>query len=162
MNIEEIQALAKEAAKNIKSEDDLHEFRKMLTKITVETALNAELDEHLGYDKHEKSNTSNSRNGYSSKTIQTEEGTFELQTPRDRKGDFEPELVKKKQRRFTSMSEKILFLYAQGMTTREVVNTFKEMYDADVSPTLISKVTNAVMEQVVEWYTIFIRPIDIK
>jgi len=157
MNIEEIQALAKEAAKNIKSEDDLHEFRKMLTKITVETALNAELDEHLGYDKHEKSNTSNSRNGYSSKTIQTEEGTFELQTPRDRKGDFEPELVKKKQRRFTSMSEKILFLYAQGMTTREVVNTFKEMYDADVSPTLISKVTNAVMEQVVEWQS---RPLD--
>lgn len=91
----------------------------MLTKITVEAALNAELDEHLGYVRHEQSDNSNSRNGYSSKTVQTEEGQFELNTPRDRQGDFEPQLVKKNQRRFTSMDDKILFLYAQGQTTRE-------------------------------------------
>jgi putative transposase len=157
MKTEDIQALAAEAAKNIKSEQDLQVFKKMLTKITLETALNAELDDHLGYDKHEISSTANSRNGYSSKTIQTEDGQFELKTPRDRNNDFEPALVKKKQRRFISMSDKILFLYAQGMTTREIVTTFKDLYDADISATLISKVTEAVIEQVVEWQS---RPLD--
>ena len=157
MNKDELQAIAQAAAKNIKTEQDLNEFRQMLTKITVEAALNAELDEHLGYSRHEKANTDNSRNGFTSKTLQTEDGAFELKTPRDRNGDFEPELVKKKQRRFTSMSDKILFLYAQGMTTREIVKTFKEMYHADVSASLISKVTDAVMEQVVEWQS---RPLD--
>ncbi len=157
MNKDELQAIAQAAAKNIKTEQDLNEFRQMLTKITVEAALNAELDDHLGYSRHEKANTDNSRNGFTSKTLQTEDGSFELKTPRDRNGDFEPELVKKKQRRFTSMSDKILFLYAQGMTTREIVKTFKEMYDADVSASLISKVTDAVIEHVVEWQS---RPLD--
>ncbi len=83
------------------------------------------------------------------KTNRTEAGQFELDTPRDRAGSFESKLVKKYQRRFTLMDDKILFLYAQGMTTREIVTTFKEMYGADVSATLISKVTDAVIEQVV-------------
>ena len=157
MNKEDLQEIAQAAAKNIKTEQDLNAFRQMLTKITVEAALNAELDDHLGYERHEKANASNSRNGFSSKTLQTEEGQFELNTPRDRNGDFEPELVRKKQRRFTSMDDKILFLYAQGMTTREIVTTFKEMYGADVSASLISKVTDAVIEQVVEWQS---RPLD--
>lgn len=157
MNKDELQALGLAAAKNIKTEQDLNEFRQMLTKISVEAALNAELDDHLGYSKHEKANTDNSRNGYSVKTVQTEEGQFELNTPRDRAGSFEPELVKKKQRRFTAMDDKILFLYAQGMTTREIVTTFKEMYGAEVSASLISKVTDAVIEQVVEWQS---RPLD--
>lgn len=157
MNKQELEAFAKEAAKQIKSEGDLNEFRQMLTKVTVEAALNAELDDHLGYEKHAKSKTSNSRNGYSSKTIKTEEGQFELDTPRDREGSFEPELVKKQQTRFTSMDDKILSLYAKGMTTRDIVATFKEMYGADVSATLISKVTDAVIEQVIEWQA---RPLD--
>ena len=157
MNKEDLQEIAQAAAKNIKTEQDLNAFRQMLTKITVEAALNAELDDHLGYERHEKANASNSRNGFSSKTLQTEEGQFELNTPRDRNGDFEPELVRKKHRRFTSMDDKILFLYAQGMTTREIVTTFKEMYGADVSASLISKVTDAVIEQVVEWQS---RPLD--
>ena len=157
MNKKEIEALALEAAKGIKSEKDLNDFRKMMTKITVEAALNAELDEHLGYDKHSQSSSGNSRNGYGSKTIKTEDGQFELSTPRDREGSFEPLLIKKQQTRFTSMDDKILSLYAKGMTTRDIVATFKEMYDADISPTLISKVTNAVIEQVVEWQS---RPLD--
>jgi len=159
MKTEDIQALAAEAAKNIKSEQDLHEFKKLLTKMTLETALNAELDDHLGYDRHEITRTSNSRNGYSSKTLQTEDGQFELKTPRDRNNDFEPVLVKKKQRRFISMSDKILFLYAQGMTTREIVAAFKDLYDADVSATLISKVTDAVIEQVIEWQARMLDPV---
>ncbi len=157
MKKKELQAMAQEAAKSIKTEEDLNEFRQMLTKITVEAALNAELDDHLGFARHEQSDADNNRNGYSSKTLQTEDGQFELDTPRDRAGSFEPRLVKKHQRRFTSMDDKILFLYAQGMTTREIVTTFKEMYGADVSAALISKVTDAVIEQVVEWQS---RPLD--
>ena len=157
MKTEDIQTLAAEAAKNIKSEQDLNQFKKMLTKMTLETALNAELDEHLGYDRYDKVNTGNSRNGYSSKMLQTEDGRFELKTPRDRNNDFEPALVKKKQRRFISMSDKILFLYAQGMTTREIVAALKDLYDADVSATLVSRVTDAVIEQVIEWQS---RPLD--
>ena len=157
MKKKELQAIAQAAAKNIKTEEDLNEFRAMLTKITVEAALNAELDDHLGFDKHEQSDSDNNRNGVTHKTLQTEEGQFELATPRDRAGSFEPKLVKKHQRRFTSMDDKILFLYAQGMTTREIVRTFKEMYGADASPALISKVTDAVIEEVVEWQS---RPLD--
>ena len=77
-----------------------NDFRQMLTKITVEAALNAELNDHLGYDKHEQSDESNSRNGFSTKVLQTEDGQFDLDTPRDRTGCFEPKLVKKHQRRF--------------------------------------------------------------
>jgi transposase-like protein len=157
MDKRELQKIAQAAAKNIKTEDDLNEFRQMLTKITVETALNAELEDHLGFAKHEVSESRNARNGSTRKTLQTEDGEFALDTPRDRDGSFEPQLVKKHQRRFTSMDDKILFLYAQGMTTREIVTTFEEMYGAEISPTLISRVTNAVIDQVVEWQS---RPLD--
>lgn len=158
MNKKELEALAREAAKTIKSESDLADFRQMLMKVTVETALNAELDEHLGYDKHDKTNSNtNSRNGHTSKKLKTEDGEISLDTPRDRDGSFSPQLVKKHQTRFQSMDDKILSLYAKGMTTREIVATFKEMYDAEVSPTLISKVTDAVIEQVIEWQS---RPLD--
>jgi len=157
MNLDELQKIAKVAAKNLKTEQDLNEFSAMLTKISVEAALNAELDEHLGYDKHEKTPARNSRNGTTSKTLQTEDGQFELNTPRDRDGSFQPQLVKKNQRRFTMMDDKILFLYAQGLSTREVVDTFQEMYGADISASLVSKVTDAVIDQVVEWQA---RPLD--
>ena len=157
MNKEKLEAFAREAAKSIKTESDLNDFRQMLTKVTVETALNAELDDHLGYDKHQQNNTPNSRNGYARKTLRTEDGQFEIEAPRDRDGSFEPKLVKKHQTRFASMDDKILSLYAKGMTTREIVATFKEMYDADISPTLISKITDSVIEQVVEWQS---RPLD--
>jgi len=157
MNKKELEAFARKAAKTIKTEKDLCDFSQMLTKITVETALSAELDDHLGYDKHQPSSANNSRNGYSSKRLITEDGSFEIDIPRDRAGDFEPQLVKKHQTRFTSMDDKIHCLYAKGMTTREIVSTFKEMYDADVSASLISKVTDAVIDQVVEWQS---RPLD--
>jgi len=157
MNRKELEAFAREAAKSLKTEKDLSDFSRMLKKITVETALNAELDDHLGYDRHQLSDSSNSRNGYSSKTLITDDGQFEVTIPRDRDGSFEPQLVKKHQTRLTAMDDKIHCLYAKGMTTREIVASFKEMYDADVSATLISKVTNAVIEQVVEWQS---RPLD--
>lgn len=157
MNKQELEAFAKEAAKSIKTPDDLNQFSQMLKKITVEAALNAEMDEHLGYEKHSKSTSSNSRNGVSRKQIKTEDGQFELHTPRDRAGSFEPKLVKKHQSRFTSMDDKILWLYAQGMSTRDIVAAFDEWYGAEISPTLISRVTNAVIEEVIEWQS---RPLD--
>lgn len=157
MDQKQLEAFAREAAKTLKTEKDLNNFSQMLTKITVEAALNAELDDHLGYTKHRKSSTSNSRNGTSTKTIITDDGQFELETPRDREGTFEPQLVKKQQTRFTSIDDKVLSLYAKGMTTREIVATFKELYGADVSASLISRITDSVIEQVIEWQS---RPLD--
>ena len=125
MNKKELEAFAREAAKSIKTEKDLSDFSRMLKKITVETALNAELDDHLGYDRHHSSENSNSRNGYSSKRLITDDGQFDVDIPRDREGSFEPQLVKKHQTRFTSMDDKIHYLYAKGMTTREICASFK-------------------------------------
>lgn len=157
MDQKQFETFAREAAKSIKTEGDLDDFRKMLTKVTIETALNAELNEHLGHEKHQPRQGSNSRNGRVRKTPKTDAGQIELETPRDRDGSFEPQFVKKQQTRFASMDERILFLYAKGMSTREIVSTFKEMYDADVSPGLISKATNAVIDRVTEWQS---RPLD--
>lgn len=157
MDKKALEAFAREVAKGLKTEKDLAEFSQILTKVTVEAALNAELDEHLGYQRHQASDNTNSCNGYGTKTIKTEDGQFELETPRDREGSFEPQLIKKGQTRFTSMDDKILSLYAKGMTTRDIVATFQEMYGADISPTLISKVTEAVIEQVDAWQS---RPLE--
>jgi putative transposase len=151
MDEKKLKALAAELAKGLKTEADLNQFSRMLTKLTVETALNAELTDHLGHEKNTPKKGSNTRNGYSSKTLLCDDGEIELNTPRDRENTFEPQLIKKHQTRITQMDSQILSLYAKGMTTREIVATFKEMYDADVSPTLISKVTDAVKEQVTEW-----------
>ena len=157
MRKEDLLAIAQEAAKNIKTEHDLNALTQMLSKITIEAALNAELDDHLGYDKHDVTDSTNSRNGYTGKTIQTENGQFEINTPRDRNGDFEPQLVKKNQRRMPSVQDKVMHFYTKGLSTREIADTLKDLYDADVSPTLISNITNAVIEKVIEWQS---RPLD--
>ena len=159
MEPEKLQALAKELAKGIKTEADLGELSKQLVKLTVETALNAELEDHLGYSRHDREgrNSGNSRNGYSSKTLKGQHGEVLINTPRDRNGEFEPQLVKKGQGRLTQFDDQILCLYAQGLTTREIVQAFKQMYDAEVSPTLISAVTESVLEQVRLWQQ---RPLD--
>ncbi|UWS28944.1 IS256 family transposase [Erwinia pyrifoliae] len=157
MDEKKLKALAAELAKGLKTEADLNAFSRMLTKLTVETALNAELTEHPGHEKNAPKAGSNTRNGYSSKTLLCDDGEIELSTPRDRENTFQPQLIKKSQTRITQMDSQILSLYAKGMTTREIVATFREMYDDDVSPTLISKVTDAVKEQVAEWQT---RPLD--
>ena len=157
MDDKQLQALANELAKNLKTPEDLSQFDRLLKKISVEAALNAELTHHLGHEKNQTKSGTNFRNGYSTKTVTTTDGPMELRTPPDRDGSFEPQLVKKNQTRITGMDNQILALYARGMTTREITSAFKEMYDADVSPTLISKVTDAVKEQVSEWQN---RPLD--
>lgn len=157
MDEKQLQALANELAKNLKTPEDLSQFDRLLKKLSVEAALNAEMTHYPGYEKNQSRPGANSRNGYSTKTVITSDGPLELRTPRDRDGTFEPQLVKKNQTRITGMDNQILSLYAKGMTTREIAAVFKELYDADVSPALISKVTDAVMEQVVEWQN---RPLD--
>jgi transposase-like protein len=156
---EDIAALARKVGKQFESEQDLADFSRLLKKLAVEAALGAELDEHLGYEKHEAKGrgTGNSRNGHSTKILKGDHGEVEIETPRDRNGTFEPQLVRKGQTRLTQFDDQILALYAKGMSTRDIVATFKEMYDADVSPTLISKVTDAVMDQLLEWQS---RPLD--
>ena len=161
MDQEKLKALAAELAKDIKSEKDLGTLTEQLLKLTVETALNAELVEHLGYEKHSPSGrgTGNSRNGHSKKRLKSQHGEVEIATPRDRNASFEPQFVRKGQTRLTQMDDQILYLYGKGMTTREIVDTFKEMYDADVSPALISKVTDAVIDEVVQWQNRPLEPI---
>jgi len=159
MNQKKLQALAEELAKDLKTPEDLSALSAQLTKITVEAALKAEMNNHLGYDKNDSGghHSGNSRNGYSSKILKGDHGEIELQTPRDRNGHFEPQLIKKGQTRITGMDDQILCLYAKGMSTRDIVAAFGEMYGADISAGLVSQVTNAVMEQVVEWQS---RPLD--
>lgn len=140
-------------AKNLKSEKDLGDLTQQLVKMTVEAALGAELEEHLGYAKHDPAGrgTGNSRNGSSAKRLKGNHGEIGIEVPRDRTGTFEPQIVRKGQTRLTQMDKQILALYAKGMSTRDIVDAFKEMYDADVSATLISKVTDRVLETVTEW-----------
>lgn len=151
--------LINELAKSIKTEKDLAALSKHLLKLTVERAMHAELDEHLGYEKHDVTNKAieNSRNGYSSKNLKGNFGEVEIETPRDRNSTFEPQIIRKGQTRITGLDDQILALYARGMTTRDIAATFKEMYDADVSHTLISKVTDAVIDEVIAWQS---RPLD--
>ena len=156
---EDIAALARKIGKEFKSEQDVADFSRMLKKMAVEAALGAEMEAHLGYEKHDARGrgTGNSRNGYSRKTLKGDHGTVEIDTPRDRNGSFEPQLVRKGQRRLTQFDDQILALYAKGMSTRDIVATFQEMYGAEVSPALISRVTDAVLDQVMEWQS---RPLD--
>lgn len=154
----QLQAIAKELAKTVKTEADLNRLSQELLKMTVEAALNVELDDHLGYSKHAKTpEVGNSRNGYTRKTLKSQHGEVEIQTPRDRAGSFEPLLVKKNQTRLTKMDDQILYLYAKGMSTRDIVDCFQDMYGADVSATLVSNVTSAVIDRVTEWQA---RPLD--
>ncbi len=123
---------------------------KQLTKAVLERAMQAELTEHLGYEKHNVSgdNSGNSRNGKSRKTLKGEFGNLPLEVPRDRDSSFDPKIVPKGQTRFEGFDDKILSLYARGMTTREIQGHLEEMYQVEVSPSLISSVTDAVIEEV--------------
>jgi len=147
---------------NYKRPEDVigeHGLLKRLTKRLVERALNAELTHHLGYGKHDPAGygTGNSRNGTSSKKLKGEFGEFEIEVPRDRAGSFEPQIVTKHQARFTGFDDKIVSMYARGMSTREIEGHLKEIYGVEVSATLISEVTDAVMEEVKQWQN---RPLD--
>ena len=158
-DLDQLKAHVTELAKGLKSEADLSSLTQQLVKMTVEAALGAELDEHLGYEKHDPAGrgSGNSRNGTTKKRLKGQHGEVEVAAPRDRAGTFEPQFVRKGQTRLTQMDDQILALYAKGLSTRDIVDAFKEMYDADISATLISKVTDRVLDTVVEWQN---RPLD--
>ena len=132
---------------------------KQLTKAILERAMNAELSDHLGYEKHDPAghNSGNSRNGKSSKRIKGDFGEIELETPRDREGTFEPKIIKKHQTRFAGFDDKILSMYARGMSTRDIQAHLQEIYSIEVSASLISSVTEGVMDEVKAWQH---RPLD--
>lgn len=156
---EKVRRLVKEHAGEFKTQEQISSISTIMMKSILETALGAEMDDHLGYDKHspEGNGTGNSRNGTGKKTLKGEFGEIELETPRDRDGTFEPELVRKRQTRITGFDDQILALYARGMTTRDIQSTFQEMYGAEVSHSVISRVTDAVIDQVKTWQG---RPLD--
>ena len=137
----DIDTLGKELAKHVKTQQDLSEVTGRLMKVILESALNAELDTHLGYGKHKKSESrkANTRNGYSSKTIKSEKGEMEIQIPRDRRASFEPKIVPKGKTWLEGFEDNILSLYARGMTTRDIQEAIKELYHgAEISHSVIS------------------------
>jgi putative transposase len=144
-----------------KPEDILGEngLLKQLTKAVLERAMQAELTHHLGYDKHSPAgdNSGNSRNGKSKKTLKGDFGSLPLEVPRDRISTFEPQIVPKGQTRFEGFDDKILSLYARGMTTRQIKQHLEEIYQVEVSPSLISSVTDAITDEVKAWQS---RPLD--
>ncbi len=154
--------LIDELLKNYENPEDMlgkDGLFKQLKKAVLERILEGELTTDLGYEKHEikGNNSGNSRNGYSEKTLKGEEGHLSIQIPRDRNGNFEPKIITKNQSRFDGFDDKIISLYARGMTTRDIQAQLEELYGIDVSATLISNVTNEVIDEVKAWQS---RPLD--
>lgn len=154
--------LVDELLKDCKKPEDLigeTGLLQQLTKALLERALAAEMNEHLGYAKHEPAgrNGGNSRNGKSRKTLKTKQGPLPIEVPRDRDSRFEPQIIAKGQTRFTGFDDKIIALYARGLPTREIQAHLEEIYGVDVSPTLISNVTDAVIDEAKAWQN---RPLE--
>jgi putative transposase len=152
----------KAEAKKYKSIKDLMApdgLIKQLMKAAIEGMLEGEMEDHLGYEKHapEGRNNKNSRNGKSSKTVRTTAGDLELEIPRDRASEFEPQLIKPYQKNISDFDEQIISMYAKGMTTRDIQNHVKELYNTDISPALVSTITDKVMGVAIEWQN---RPLE--
>lgn len=151
-DLEKVQALFKD----VKTLDDITKpggFLQEIMKGTVERLLKAEMEHHLGYPEHEKSPSRrrNTRNGYSKKTLNTSQGDVEIDIPRDRKSEFEPKAVEAFQGRDKSFEKKIIGMYSRGMSVRDIQSQLEDFYGVDVSPALISKITDSVLEGVSEW-----------
>jgi putative transposase len=154
--------LLDELMKNYKKPEDLigeSGLLKQLTKALVERAMKAEMAAHLGFEKHDPAGkkSGNSRNGNSKKTIKGEFGNLAIDVPRDRNSSFEPVIIPKGETRFTGFDDKIISMYARGMTTRDIQGHLQELYGVEVSPTLISQVTDAVTEEITLWQN---RPLE--
>jgi putative transposase len=138
---------------------DVQAVLKNLFKGTIESMLEAELDEHLGYEKNSVlgNNTGNSRNGYGKKTIKTELGETEISVPRDRNGDFEPQVIEKRQTRSDDLEHRILAMYAKGMSNRDIEDHLRDIYGVEASASLISRITDKILPAAAEWQS---RPLD--
>ncbi len=142
-----------------KSPDEVLAAMKEMFKDVLQEALEAEMDTQLGYDKYDvtEKQTTNSRNGYSKKTIKSELGAVELNIPRDRNGEYEPKIIPKYKRNVTGIENKVMALYAAGMTTRDISEQVKNLYDVDLSPEMVSNITNRILPVVAEWQN---RPLE--
>lgn len=162
MNIDktELDNIASKLASECKTQEALFGdegiMRELLRK-TLQAALDGEITEHLGYEKHKKSNQPNSRNGYGKKSLTTEQGELEIAVPRDRDGSFEPKIVEKRQNRVAKIDKKIIAFYARGLSVTDIKEELHELYGVDVSESLISNVTNSIMDEVISWQN---RPLD--
>lgn len=138
---------------NITTVDDITTTLKEMFKDVLQEILEAELDEHLGYEKYDISekNTNNSRNGFSKKNVKTAFGNIELDVPRDRKGEFKPNIVPKHKRDISGLEQKIISLYARGMSTRDIHDQIKELYEIEISAEMVSNITNKLLPKIADW-----------
>lgn len=159
MSENELFKIPEEALKKIKSQEEFEEFIQRLYKQGLEALLKAEINEHLGYDKHDPvgKNSGNSRNGFSRKTLKTNLGEVPLELPRDRNSTFDPIVVPKHQRMSAKIEHAIITMYSRGMSTRDIEDTIKDIYGVEISEGSISNITGSVIEDIKEWQQ---RPLD--
>ena len=142
---------------DIQSADDLQDTLKDLLGNTIQEMMEAELTEHLGYDEYERSDSTNSRNGRKTKTIRSKYGETTIEVPQDREASFEPKIVKKRQKDILAIDDKIISMYAKGMTTRQISEQIEDIYGFEVSESFVSDVTDKILPQIEEWQN---RPLD--
>jgi putative transposase len=152
----ELVALLSEECGNL---EDVQTLLKNLFKGTIERMLEAEMDEHLGYEKHSVlgNNSGNSRNGYGKKVLKTELGEMEIEVPRDRNGEFSPRVIEKRQTRSDDLENRILAMYAKGMANRDIEDHLRDIYGGEASASLISRITDKILPAVQDWQS---RPLD--
>jgi transposase-like protein len=145
--------------KGVKNLDDFNEFMRGISKEVIETLLDEELTDHLGFEKydHKSKVVDNSRNGHTPKTVKSKYGEIGLDVPRDRKSEFEPQIVKKRKRDISGLEEKIISMYAKGMTTRDIQTHIKDLYNYEISPDTVSSITDKVIDRAREWQS---RPLE--
>jgi len=136
---------------DIKSAEDIQEALKDLLGSTIQSMLEAELDNHLGYEPYERTENTNSRNGRKPKSIRSSYGEMEIAVPQDREGTFEPQIVKKRQKDISSIEQKIIAMYARGLTTRQISDQIEDIYGFEVSEGMISDITNKLLPEIEEW-----------
>jgi putative transposase len=151
----------RELASQCETVDDIHSIMKDLFKETLQQVFEAEIEDHLGYSKHDTAgnNSGNSRNGYSKKTIKTKLGETDLKIPRDRKGEYEPQIIKKYETSINGLEDQIIALYSKGMSTRDIEDHMNDIYGINVSPSLVSKVTDKILPLVYEWQSRLLDPV---
>ncbi|MGE5574808.1 MAG: IS256 family transposase [Ignavibacteria bacterium] len=149
----------RELAKECKTVEDVHKMLRDLFKDTLQGIFEAEMEEHLGYKKHSicGNNSGNSRNGYSEKTIKSRFGKTKVKIPRDRNGEFEPQIIKKYETTSNQIEDQIIAMYAKGMSVRDIEDHMRDIYGIDVSPAMVSKITDKILPMITEWQS---RPLD--
>jgi len=151
LNRDKLKKLLRE--KGVKSLEDFNAFMRDVSKDVIDTLLNEELTDHLGFEKYDQKAKAfeNSRNGYTPKTVKSKFGEIDLDVPRDRKSEFDPQIVKKRKRDISGLEEKIISMYAKGMTTRDIQAHIKDLYNYEISPETVSAITDRVLERAREW-----------